>query len=236
MIRFESQESFVLHARLYLESSLLLELFTPDYGRISAIAKGARRPKSRMRGLLQPFVPLLVSCVGRGELLTLCAVDSAGISPLLSGRHLMSALYLNELLVRLLHRHDAHPDLFWQYKATLLQLETTEDAQEILRLFEKFLLKTLGYELPLLKDAESGALVEAENFYTFDPLRGPQLIGGKAVGDKQLPGMFKGRSLLALAEENLKDRTVLADVKRLMRQALAVHLGSKPLESRKLLV
>ena len=237
MQHFEFQPSYILHARPYRETSLLLEIFTKDHGRMSAIAKGVRRPKSRGRGLLQPFVPLLISCVGRGELLNLKDFDSGGIASWLTGRRLVSAFYLNELLMRLLHRWDPNQDLFAHYHETLTQLEKNNDEQRILRLFEKALLKSLGYELQLLRDVETGSAVDPEGTYAFDPERGPILVDSLKSHTElgQSSHLFKGKSLLALAEDKLDEISVLGDAKRLMRRALAPHLGTKPLESRKLL-
>jgi len=235
--RFEYQAAYLLHARPYRETSLLLELFIAEQGRLGVIAKGVRRPKSRSRGLLQLFVPLRVSCVGRGELLTLTDVDSAGVAPILTGRRLVSAFYVNELLMRLLHRGDPNPVLFSHYQDTLTELANMDREQVALRLFEKALLKNLGYEVQLLKDVETGLAVQAEGFYTFDPALGPVLVDSIRPNHALARSsyLFKGKSLLGLAEGQLQEPSVLSDAKRLMRMALAPHLGPKPLESRKLL-
>lgn len=237
MRRFESQLAYILHTRPYRETSFLCELFTVDYGRISVVAKGIRRPKSRGRGLLQPFIPLIISCVGRGELLTLTDFDAGGVAPVLIGRRMISAFYLNELLFRLMHREDPNLDLFLSYQHALTELEKTNEAQEVqivLRLFEKSLLKTLGYELQLLKEVETGCAISPEKDYCFDPARGPLFI---ETGNRTAAEIFKGKSFIALAEESKEDmdKVVLSDLRRLMRLALASHLGGKPLESRKLL-
>lgn len=235
MHRFESQLGFILHTRPYRETSLLLELFTLHHGRMGAVAKGVRREKVLRRGLLQPFIPLLLACAGRGELLTLKAFEPAGASPLLTGRRLVCAFYLNELLVRLLHRFDPNPELFLNYHETLMELQNTSQEQKVLRLFEKSLLKSLGYELPLLKEVETGLGIEPEKFYRFDPVRGPLLASEQPMVGVMSNALFKGASLLALAAGELHQVTALSDAKRLMRLALAHHLGPKPLESGKLL-
>jgi DNA repair protein RecO (recombination protein O) len=237
MHRFESEPAYVLHSWPYRETSLLLEVFTREYGRLGALAKGARRPKSRARGLLQPFVPLLVACVGRGELLTLTEYESFGFLPYLSGRRLVSAFYLNELIMRLLHRWDPNPALFDGYQIAIRTLASEEPIEPALRLFEKVLLKTLGYELQLVKEVESGEAVHPEKLYRYDPERGPILVdalqkGGAFYPEKRL---YQGKSLLALAAEELSETSVLSEVKRLMREALLLHLGDRPIESRKLL-
>lgn len=236
MRRFEGQLAYVLHTRPYRETSFLSEFLTKDYGRISVVAKGIRRPKSRGRGLLQPFIPLVISCVGRGALLTLTNFDAANVAPILTGRRTVSAFYLNELLFRLMHHEDPNPDLFDCYHKALSELETATEEQVVLRLFEKSLLKILGYELQLLKEVKTGEAICPEEAYLFDPASGPFLAArhhfASGIKSKEV---FKGKSLLALAAESLHDEDVLSDLKRLMRLALAPHLGDKPLASRKLL-
>ncbi len=237
MQRFGSQPAYILHSRPYRETSVLMEVLTRDHGRISVIAKGVRAPKARLRGLLQPFVPLLIDCVGRGELLTLTACDSAGVFAFLGGRRLVSAFYLNELLFRLLHRFDPHPELFHHYQRAMEGLAGDQEEQLILRKFEKSLLKVLGYELQLVKEAGSGIEIDPEKEYFFDPELGPVLAEDQREmnNTKHLHSVYKGRSLLALAAETFTDLALLGDAKRLMRRALAHHLGQKPLQSRRLL-
>lgn len=232
MHRIEFQSAYILHTRPYQETSLLLEAFTPDFGRISLIAKGAKRPKAHNRGALQPFVPLLISCVGRGELLTLKNFDSQTPHHLI-GQRLISGFYLNELLMRLIHRFDPHSELFLTYRETLLKLEQGYPEEETLRLFEKKLLETMGYALQLTKDAETGSAVEPHQLYSFDPERGPTLIQ-QISSSKMHLSIFKGKSLLDFAEGKLTEISTLNDIKRLMRHALSIHLGSKPLETRRL--
>ncbi len=243
MQRIEFQPAYILHRRPYRETSQILELFCRDYGRIGVVAKGIRRPKSPAKGLLQPFIPLLISCCGKGELLTLTHFDSVGVWPFLMGRRLVSAFYLNELLMRLLYRFDANPDLFQSYDTALIELgklNLVADGQAVLRIFEKSLLKTLGYELQLGKEVETGHVIEAEDLYHFDPALGPKLVPAAYSYNEdkyhhQSNVIFKGKSLLALDQEQLTEGWALSDAKRLMRQALAPHLGVRPLESRRLL-
>jgi DNA repair protein RecO (recombination protein O) len=236
MLRFDSQPAYILHARPYQETSLLLDIFTRDFGRLSAIAKGAKRPKSRGRGLLQPFVPLVMSCAGKGELLTVKDFDAVAAPIFLKGQRLVFAFYLNELLIRLLHRADAHHELFQVYTNCLHKLKDCLDeelAQEPLRLFEKSLLKELGYELHLSHEVDTLQPLDPEEHYLFDPETGPALIQDlEMLGHK---AVFKGSSLLAIAKELLTEKSVLQDARRLMRLALSSHLGNRPLESRRLL-
>jgi DNA repair protein RecO (recombination protein O) len=237
MTRFEGQPAYILHSRPYRETSLLLEILTQDYGRIAAIARGVNRPKTRTKGLLQPFVPLLVSCFGRGELLTLKEVDARERLFLLKGRRLLCAFYMNELCMRLLHRWDPNQKLYCYYENALLQLGESTSEQIVLRLFEKSLLTALGYELPLLHEARTGEAISPDRLYHFDPGSGPIMAEYAQTDQKNLRtgAAFKGNSLLALAHENLEDSGVLSDLKRLLRQVLSSHLGNRPLETRKLL-
>ena len=241
MQRFDLAPGFVLHSRPYQETSLLLELFTREQGRFGAIAKGARRPKSRARGLLQPFIPLLLSCSGRGELLTLREFENYKGEYYLPGSWLVFGFYVNELIHRLLHRFDPHPELFDSYCQVLRALGTVADStQKILRLFEKKLLKAIGYELTLTKEALTERPIDPDAWYAFDPSLGLRLVEGfdpKAddYRDQAKMLLFRGRSLLALEQDQLEDPTILKEAKRLMRAALGWHLGDRPLESRKLL-
>ena len=133
------QPCYVLHMRAYRDTSLLLELFSLEHGRISAVARSARGPKSRFKGILQQFVPLLLSWQGRAELMNLSGAEGNGMPHYLTGDALLCGIYLNELLMRLLHRHDAHPGLFTAYQQALVGLQQNQQ-QITLRLFEKRLL------------------------------------------------------------------------------------------------
>lgn len=223
--------AFILHSRPYRETSLIIDLFTQDHGRISVVAKGVRTPRSRIRALLQPFTPLLASWYGKSELMTLGAVEAQGAPIQLRGDCLFSGFYLNELLIRVLHKHDPHPGLYRIYRETLLELQQDCLQQKTLRLFEKKLIEELGYGLQLRYDT-SGKAFMADQHYQFYPEQGFELEQG--VGDACKVPTFPGRSLLALANEQLDDESSLRDAKRLMRIVLAPLLGSQPLQSRKL--
>jgi DNA repair protein RecO (recombination protein O) len=225
--RVTMQAAYVLHHRPYRETSCLLELLTEAHGRVGAVARGARQARSRWRGLLQPFSPLLLSWSGRGELVTLTAAEAA--SPLLAipAARLMSAYYVNELLLRLLGRGDPQRSVFVAYAGVLAQLAGTESEARALRLFEKRLLDALGYGLELARDTLTGTPLDPDRDYLYRLERGPQ-AAGVAEGALVLPG----RSLLALGEERLDDAASLADARRLLQAALALYLGERPLKSR----
>ncbi|HEY9197944.1 MAG TPA: DNA repair protein RecO [Gammaproteobacteria bacterium] len=224
------QPGYILHQRAYRDTSLLLEVFTREHGRLGLVARGARAPRSRIRGLLQPFQPLLLSWSGKGDLGTLAGVETAGepggATPRLSGATLYSGFYLNELLIRLLQRHDPHPELFVAYDAALRGL--CDAPQRPLRIFEKHLLETLGYGLLLDHEADSGEPVNADAEYRYALEAGPQRCTAVVAQGLKL----SGRSLLSLAAEDLSDAQSLADSKRLLRAALDLYLGDRGLKTR----
>jgi len=230
-MRLSLQPAFILHHRPYRETSLLLDVFTRDHGRVSLIARGVRKNRSKMRPLLQPFYPLLLSFQGRTELLTLQTVEPRGIPIDLREDSLLGGFYLNELLMRLLQKQDPHPELYTIYQDTLLELGRTPLQQKHLRLFEKKLLDALGYGLQLHHSIPDRKAFLGGRTYRFYPEQGFELVEGESDVSNTL---FSGNSLLALASGNLDDEEILRDVKRLMRIALGVLLGPKPLQSRKL--
>lgn len=225
------QPAYVLHRRPYRETSFLVELFTPDYGRISVIAKGARQKRSTMQGLLQAFTPLLISWLGKNELMTLTAVEAQRVSVRLQGQCLFAGFYLNELLICLLEKWDAHPMLYQIYEKTLLALQAKTLAQPILRSFEKQLLEELGYGLLPKHTTALHETIIADQYYRFVPEQGLLPAG---PSHPEHPHIFSGKSLLALANEDWQDDKSLQDAKRLIRLALLPLLRSRPLHSRKL--
>ncbi len=224
------QSAYVLHTRAYQESSLIVELLTVD-GRMSVVAKGAKRPKSSYRGILQPFIPLTLSYVGRSELKTLTYAEALSL-PLLQGDHLLAGFYVNELLMRLLLKESPCGQVFVAYETILTALRAQQDLWVCLRLFEKALLKALGYELNLSYDAHTGEHIEHCAEYVYLLEQGPVRLAQAVNQDKNY--IFSGKSLLALAEDDLQDPHVRKQAKQLLQQALQVHLGPRPLCSRDL--
>lgn len=224
------QPAFVLHRRAYRESSLLVELLTRDAGRIGVVARGARRRRGSTP--LEPFAELLVRWGGRGELGQLHAAERAGRSPGLAGAALYSGFYLNELLVRLLRRHDPHPEIYTGYAATLdaLAITSVDGVEALLRLFECRLLEACGYGMELRVEVDNGTPLEPDRRYRYDPERGPLAIGDDASGGL----VVHGRALLALASGEPGDARDLRELKPLLRAVLAPHLGARPLASRAL--
>ncbi|MFO1422575.1 MAG: DNA repair protein RecO [Candidatus Competibacteraceae bacterium] len=223
------QPAFVLHRRPYRDTSLLLEVFSQDHGRVSLVARGAVGPRSRLKGLLQPFAPLLLSWAGAGELATLTAAEEAGLPASLPPHRVLAGLYVNELLMRLLPRLDPHPSLFAAYPLLLAELATAVGEEPPLRRFEKCLLDELGYGLTLDCEAVSGTPIVAEERYCYVLDRGPLAASPSEVG---VP--ISGRGLLALRDGILNDPAVLREVKRLTRAALAVQLRGRALKTREL--
>ncbi len=223
------QPAYLLHARDYRDNCLLVELFTPAGGRIGAVARGARRVSKRgtsQRAILQPFQPLWIELFGSGELKTLRQVESRAAPLALRGHALFSALYVNELLCRVVHRDDAQPQVFEGYDATLQRLTYDPRLDIVLRQFELALLDALGYGFDLALDAGSGTALLTDAHYRFDPQQG-------LLRSPNQPGAFSGADLLAFAAGDYSDAARRA-LKLLCRQALRPHLGDKPLRSRQL--
>jgi len=225
-MRITLQPAYILHHRLYHETSLLLDVFTQDVGRVSLIARGVRSGRSKLRPILQPFQPLVVSFQGKTELQTLTVAEAVGPPLQFPGKLLLSGFYLNELLIRLLQKHDPHPGLYTIYQNTLLELQLAKMQQKALRLFEVKLLTELGYGLQLRYDCVTGKEISTQAFYAFFPEQGFKQTES-AEG-------FSGRALLALANEQLDELEVLREAKRIMRVAMGSILGWQPLNSRKL--
>jgi DNA repair protein RecO (recombination protein O) len=217
------QLAYVLHSRAYRESSALVDFLTPQ-GRLRAVLRSAR---GKAGTLARPFVPLEIEFRGRGELKNVGRMESAGLSTWLVGEALFSGLYLNELLIRLLPAEDPHPAVFDHYAVTLLALAEGRPLEPLLRSFEWRLLDDLGYGFDLDADI-NGDPVEADGLYRL------QVDAGLERVWLLQPGLFQGAELLAMAEADWSATGALAAAKRLMRQALAVHLGGRPLVSREL--
>lgn len=223
------EPALVLHTRHYRNTSLLLEVLTRSRGRLGLVARGVRRKRSQTAPLLQPFRPLALNWRLRGELGTLLQVESAGQPLALMGRALISGFYLNELLLRLLGRDDPQPGLFEAYLLALERLSDSEfDEAVALRTFERDLLQILGYGLPLTK-AVGGALLNAEQWYRYDPER-----GAEPVADSAAAGLIvQGGTLIGLAEPRITP-AVARESRALMRAALKPHIGTRPLKTREL--
>jgi DNA repair protein RecO (recombination protein O) len=231
--RVQLEPAYLLHHYAWRDSSRILELMTRSQGRVSVFARAARRGGSTLPATLQPFGELLVSWTSRGDAGQLTGAERVRAPAALAGDHLMSAFYANELLIKLLPRHDPHPALFDAY-ATLLNRLHDGDGQQAraLRLFEKRLLDELGWGLSLESDAGSGSPLEPLRSYRYRIDGGPEVIDGVAEGTL----VFSGASLLSLAREELGDERSLADARRLLRAALDQCLEGRPLRTREVLI
>jgi len=230
LINFTHQPAYILHTRAYRDTSLLLEVYTEELGRIVAIARGVKRSKRPLTGLLQPFIPLSFSAKGRGDIVTMTAVEQRGMPLQLSGQRQVAGLYINELMVRLLERSESAPMLFVTYQNTLLNLQ--EQSIEIsLRYFERRLIETLGYGVSFdITLADAQPIIESE-YYTFIDNQGfiPATIQHSKVST-----IFPGNILLKISREEYSCAESLLAAKKLFRQVLQKYLGRKPLMSRQL--
>ena len=226
--KVDGQRAFVLHTYPFRETSLIVEVFSRDFGRVALLARGARRPRSALRGLLLAFQPLELGWAGKGEVQTLMKAEWQGGQPLLTGRALFCGYYLNELLMHLLPREDAHERLFSVYAETLRRFSDALQESD-LRCFERALLKELGYGLTLEHDAK-GEAVDVAGYYAYEIEHGPVRLA--RPGSSALS--VSGKTLIDLANEDFTDPRSLAEAKQLMRALIAHYTGGKGLETRKI--
>jgi DNA repair protein RecO (recombination protein O) len=235
--RQDNQPVFVLHTYPFKETSLVVELFSRDFGRVAAVAKGARRPRSAMRGMLQSFQPLIAAWSGKNELRNLHSLEWGEGLLLLQGQALMCGFYMNELLLRLLPREDAHEALFDYYAQTLRALSASQarsqDTAITLRRFELKLLQEMGYAVPLAHD-EEGAPVVPELSYFYIPERGACSLQNE--GRQQNGVQLSGKTLLDMGRDEYGEVQTQQQSKQLMRVLLGYYLGEKPLHTRQLLM
>ncbi len=233
---------YVLHTRPYRDTSLIVELLTEQLGRVAAVARGAR--KSRQRQSLQPFIPLLISCLGKGELKTLAAVEPAGQFFAYTGRTLFSGLYVNELIMRLLPVADPYPRIFYLYAELLAALQQIEASifdpaviEELLRKFEFSLLEELGYAIVLDTEFETGEPVREGRIYRYEAEQGFARVVSDAQaseGSNNTEAFFAGEELCCIAVSDYRRAATRRTAKRLIRLALRPHLGNRALKSREL--
>lgn len=249
----DTSTGFVLHSYPYLETSLIVETFTRTHGRVVAVAKGAKRPTSAMKSRLNPFQGLLLTWFGKSDLKTLKTVEHAEIYPQLSGAALMSAFYMNELLLKLAQREDAHEALYDAYEAAIVALASNCAQHELLfsiatalRKFEMSLLSELGYALQLAEEADTHDAIDVNERYVYVMERGPILVRNVAKNSRQhsearyqsTPSdglQLSGKTLLDLAAGDFSDPQTQAQAKLLMRRAINQLLGDKPLHTRQLI-
>ncbi|MDS0808683.1 DNA repair protein RecO, partial [Burkholderia cenocepacia] len=230
--RVAEQPAFVLHSYPYRETSLIVDVLTRDHGRLALVAKGAKRPHSALRGVLQTFQPLLLSWSGKSEVRTLTGAEWVGGMLPLGGDGLLCGFYANELLVKFCAREDPQPPLFNHYVLTLTRLAHGEPAVQVLRSFERVLLRETGYAMALNRTVARRA-VEPERRYVFDPERGVR------NADDDVPShwpVITGQTLLDMEQDDYHRAQTVAQSKTLMRFLLNTYLGGTPLATRQILI
>lgn len=234
-MRIEFQPAYILHTRPYRDTSLLIDFFTPEMGRVGAVARGVRQSKGTKRALLNPFTRLLVSLQGKSSLKLMTAIEAEGPVCHLSGAQLYSGFYLNELLVRLLPEMDAHPQLFYTYQTCLHNLQAAVELEPLLRNFEFTLLQELGYAVDFFSDSLTGADIVSDGHYGFDSQMGFFRIEqtSNTPLSSSVP-IFFGKDILNTGERDFSLPETRQAAKRLSRLMLQPLLGSRPLQSREL--
>ena len=228
--RVELEPAYVLHGRGYRETSQILELFTQSHGRVGVVARGSRRPKSALRGLLNPFQPLRASWAGRGELATLTQAELAGVALPLGSEVVMAGFYVNELLLKLVGRNDPYPDLFAHYVTLVAALaQGADELESLLRRFELQLLHEIGYAPDLLCDAIERAPLDPDALYEFSAEEGALPAGTSGGGRSQ----YRGEVLLAIGRLDFTAVETQRAAKQLLRNVLNFHLGDRGLQTRR---
>jgi DNA repair protein RecO (recombination protein O) len=236
-----ASDGFVLHSYPYKETSLILETFTRTHGRVAMVAKGAKRGVSS-KYALNAFQPLSLEWFGRADMKTLKAADHQRINPQIRGPALMAAFYVNELLLKLAVKDDAHERLFDQYGETIGALSGLQSGDRVsreiettLRRFELKLLEELGYGLTLTHEADSDASIDPSADYLYVVERGPVRLTSQQEIRAIDPVKLSGSTLVALSHAEFSDAATLAQAKQLMRRVINHHLGDKSLHTRQLI-
>ncbi len=233
--RVSLEPAYVLHSHAYKETSLIVEVFTRHCGRVGLLARGARRPRSAIRGTLLAFHPLRLSWSASAELGTLVAAEWSGGQPALAGLGLMCGFYVNELLLRLLPREDAHERLFDAYADAVAGLASGAGHAALLRGFELRLLTELGYAPPLDRDAASGEPVRPEMSYAYAPERGPVAVDGAASGLDGEDIVVDGQTLIDMSRDDYSRARTRDEARRLTRRLIATRLSGQALHTREML-
>jgi DNA repair protein RecO (recombination protein O) len=228
--RVQQEPGYILHHRPFRDTSQILDLLTRDHGRIAVVARGSRGSKSRLAGVLRPFLPLRVSWVAKSDLGTLTGAEAAGPPAGLRGDALLSAYYVNELMLNFLHRDDPQPEVFALYAETVADLNARDDPAPALRDFELEFLGLLGYAVNLDHEGGSQVPLEADRHYDYRVEQGPV-----PVQRNEGPLVFDGATLRGIAARRFDDPAVLRGANRLLRSVISYHLGGKELQSRKVL-
>jgi len=228
--RADHEAGYVLHTYPYKETSLIVELFARRFGRVGLLARGARRPRSAMRGVLLSFQALRLSWSASAELGTLISAEWAGALQPLAGQGLMCGFYLNELLLRLLPRDDPHESLFDTYACALKELSEGKLPAAVLRGFEKRLLAELGYA-PLLERDAASRPIDPDALYAYEPERGPTPVNGA----RSAMVVVRGKTLLDVAADDYSSPATREEARNLMRALIGERLHGQVLHTRTVL-
>ena len=228
--RVSDESIFILHQRPFSETSLLIEGFSRNYGRVALLAKGVKKKKSRLRGMLLPFQRVTASWSGKGEIKTMINADMDSYRKALAGERLFCGYYLNELILLTLQKGDPHEKLFDCYAHTVIQLSEEKDIEKVLRIFEKNLLREIGYGLNLTHDVSSGAPIDPNLAYLY--IWGSGAIPRQSSTDNGV--VIQGGSLLALHEETIFSELNRRELKQLTRGMIDYQLGGKTIKSRRM--
>ena len=239
--RVNQQAAYVLHTRPYTESSLIVEFFSKDYGRLAVLSKGARSQKTRKRGILQPFQPLLIGWSGKGELPILTNAEQDQQLNYFDYKSRVCGFYASELLYRLLQRRDPHAELFDAYHLLMSDLDRLsfqkKDRELSLRVFEKKLLIEIGYGLILDREIQNNQLINPDLMYHYIPERGPEIYQptGEYSNGHSSPLVVPGLVLMCINRNQYPNDLIMQQAKLFMRYILKLSLGAKPIQSRSLL-
>ncbi len=229
--RVQQQPGYILHRRPFRDSSQILDIVTLDHGKIAVVARGSRGSKSRLAGVLRPFLPLKVSWVSKSDLGTLTGAEAAGPPAGMVGDAMFSAYYVNELLLHFLHRHDPQPEIFALYEEVIRALVSSDNVAASLRSFELEFLSLLGYAVSLNQEFGSQNPLDGQRNYEYRMEQG--LV---AVDRSEGVLVFPGVVLSGIAEQRFDDPDILRAANRLLREIISFHLGGKELKSRKVLM
>lgn len=230
--RVYNEPAWILHHRPFRDTSQILDILSCNHGRLAVVAKGSRGPKSKLRGILRPFLPLQMSWVIRSDLGTLTGAEMNGAPLSLTGDALISGYYVNELILKLTHRHDPQQEIFRIYGKTIERLVGSGEVAPPLRQFEIELLRMLGYGLNLDHDTQTRKPLRAEQQYEYLAEQGPVPVDSGKRDDSLV---FTGAELAAISKQQFSDRNVLRNASSLLKHVIAYHLGGKQLQSRKVL-
>ena len=228
--RIQNEPAWLLHHRPFRDTSRILDVLSRDHGRLSLVARGSRGARSRLKGILRPFMPLQLSWVIRGDMGTLTGAEVDGPPIALTGDALMSGYYVNELMLNLLHRHDPQPEIYAAYRDAVAELNRAGDVAATLRRFEMTLLELLGYALNLDHDTRTGEVLDPAATYEYRVEQGPV-----PIERREGPMIFTGQELRAIAQQAFDDDATLLRAGRLLKNVVAWHLDGKELNSRKVL-